>query len=249
MARHIILSDDGHNVADNAFHRLLAVTFFPESPRDQEQALFIAKLEQDEFRRVGQEGYQPTEILTAISQLIEKRSAQLYCAGLVSLTFIWLKHHGYTPSLNRASIIASCAACEFGQISWRPVLNPNSPDQFKPVTGDAATVERIFRKYRSVAHICAARVSAAGYLETTHLWDDAPEVTASLLQTSAAFQNALEAVTDVSGWNLWDVNKHFPAVLGGWPVLVPDNDLLYWISRGYELAVKDGLIKKLDGGR
>ena len=242
--RHIILSDDGYHVAHNAYHRLLATGYFPESPRDQEQGLFIAALEQAEFNRVGQQNYQPSEIMQAASRLVEKRTAQIYLVGFVALSFVWLKFNGQTPSLNRASIIASCAANEFGRIRWRAGLNPTGDEKETPVTSDHSTVERIFRKYRSVAHICAANVSASEYLEVLHLWDQAPEVIASMIQTCAAFQVALEGATDVSDWNIWDVKRHFPASLDGWPVLVPGNEILSWIERGYAVAIAEGMIKR-----
>lgn len=247
--RHIILSDDGFHVAEDAYHRLFSVCYFPESPRDQAQALFIAKLERDEFQRVSEDQYKPSEIMQVAAQLVEKRTTQLYSVGLVAISFLWLKHSGFKPSLNRASIIASRSACEFGKITWRSSIRPKDHDKVKPVTGDAATVERLFRRYRSVAHICAARVSAGGYLEQVHLWDQTPEVTGAMIQTTASFQDALERATDVSSWNLWDVRRHFPAELGEAPVLVPDDDLLYWVERGYSLALKEGMIKRLDGGR
>lgn len=240
--RHIVLSDDGYNVAHNAYHRLLAVGYFPESPRDQEQGLLIAALEQAEFDRVGQATYRPSEIMKAASHLVEKRTAQIYLAGFVALTFIWLKATGQTLSLNRAALIASCAANEFGTINWRRGLDPTGKDKDTPVTSDHSTVEQIFRKYRSVAHICAANISASEYLEVLHLWDQTPEVIGSMIQTCASFQVALEGATDVSDWNIWDIKKHFPACLDDWPVLVPGDNLLAWINRGYTVAVAEGLI-------
>ena len=247
--RHVVLSEDGIHLVNDAYHRLLAVCFFPESPRDQAQALFIAKLESAEFLRVPEGQYRPSEILHVVAQLIEKRTAQLYSVGLVAISFLWLRRSGYTPSLNRASIIASCAACEFGRVTWRSGLNPGGQNKSKPVTGDAATVERIFRRYRSVAHICAARISASGYLEPTHLWDVTPEVTTAVIQTCASFQVALERATDVSKWNLWDVKTYFPTELNDAPVLVPEDDLFDWIERGFDLAIREGKIKRQDGGR
>lgn len=117
------------------------------------------------------------------------------------------------------------------------------------VTSDPSSVESIFRRYRSVAHICAARVSSAGYLAVAHLWDETAEVPASLIQTSAEFQTALEEATDTTLWNLWDVTKHFPSILGGWPVLTPEDDLLFWVKKGFDLAIEQGLIQRQRGGR
>lgn len=247
--RHIILSDDGYHVAPNAYHRLLAACYFPESPRDQAQGLLLASLEQAEFNSVGPDAYKPTQIMEATSQMIRKRTAQYYSVGFVALSFIWLKINGQTPSLNRAAIMAASAANEFNKITWWNALDPFGELKQSAVTGDPSTVERIFREYRSVAHICAASVSSASYLDNTHLWDQSPEVVASLIQTCAAFQNALEDATDTNAWNIWDVKKHFPAILGGWPVLVPDDDLFSWLERGYAAALEQGLIKKDRGGR
>ena len=230
-------------------HRLLAACFFPESIRDQLQTLVIADIERAEFLRVGEENYKPSDIMSSAAQMVEKRAAQLYVVGFVALAFIWLKVNGFSPSLNRASIIASCAANEFRGVTLRPGLKPKGADQFKAVPSDPATIESIFRKYRSVAHICAARISTAGYLEHTHLWDETPEVTASIMQTCAAFQTALEDVTNTASWNIWDVKKHFPAALHGWPVLTPDDELEAWVRRGYEIAVDQGLIQPKRGGR
>ncbi|WP_227287461.1 hypothetical protein [Boseongicola sp. H5] len=247
--RHLILSRDGLHTEPDAYHRLLAACFFPESPRDQEQAVMIAAIERAEFLRVGQEGYKPSEILQVTAKLIEKRSTQLYSVGFIAVAYIWLRSNGLRPSLNRASIIASHAAYDFGKVTFRPGLDPNGQEQVKPVTGDAASLEKIFRKYRSVAHICAARVSASEYLEDTHMWDQVPEVVASIIRTTAAFQLALEGVTDVSSWNLWDVKRYFPAELNAAPVLVGEDNLLVWVDRGYRLAVESGELPPLEGGK
>lgn len=246
--RHIILSDDGYNIASNAAHRLLAPCFFPESPRDQAQGLFIAALEQEEFRRVGPEHYRPSELMVAASNLIENRAAQLYAVGFIALSYIYLAATPYRPSLNRASIIASYSAGEFGHVTWRAGLDPTGKDKQKAVTGDPASLEQIFRRYRSVAHICAARVSAGGYLDHAHIWDETPQVTEAMIQTAVTFQDALERSTDVSTWNLWDLKKHYPKCLSGSAVLFPDDDLLHWVERGYRLALDEGKIVNPDGG-
>ncbi len=246
--RHIILSEDGIHPVEDAYHRLMSVCFFPESPRDQAQAHFIAWLEKDEFLRVPEGEYRPSEIFQATAQMIENRTAQLFGVGLVALAFIVLKANGYRPSLNRASIVASYSACEFGAITWRSGLDPTGKEKVKPVTGDAATLARLFRRYRSVAHICAARVSASGYLEHLHIWDQPPEVVGAMIQTSASIQVTLEETTDVSSWNLWDVKTYFPAELGHAPVLVPENGLLHWIQQGLEMAILGGKIVNKDGG-
>ncbi len=246
--RHIVLSEDGVNPVENAHHRLMAACFFPESPRDQQQVLCMAAIEQEESRTVGEASYKPSETMQAVAKLIEKRTTQLYSAGFVGVSYVWLQNCGLRPSLNRASIIASRAAFEFGNISWRPGLDPKAAERARPVTGDAATLERIFRKYRSVAHICAARVSAGGYLDHLHIWDHVPEVVAAMIQTSASFQVALERATDTSRWNLWDVTRYFPSALGDAALLAPDGDLLYWIERGYLSAMEEGLLPRQNGG-
>lgn len=72
--RHVVLSDDGYDVAPDASHRLLAVCFFPENPKDQEQGRFIARMEQEDFLLGGADACEPSEITTAINNLIETRS-------------------------------------------------------------------------------------------------------------------------------------------------------------------------------
>jgi hypothetical protein len=243
--RHLILSDDGVTVAHNAYHRLIATTYFPENIRDQQQALFIGAIEQAEFDRVGEEKYTPSEIMRAASKIAERRTAQVYLTGFVALAYIWQKDFDLKPSLNRSAIIASCAANAFGKIVWRPGIDPHGKDRFTPVTSDPSSVEGIFRNYRSVAHICAGQIAASEYLAPTHLWDQTPEVTASIITNAAMYQAALAISTDTSRWNLWDVHAHFPRSLGDWPFLSPGDSVLSWIAYGYETAVSEGLIKKL----
>lgn len=246
--RHVVLSDDGYTLASNAAHRLLAPCFFPESPRDQAQALYIAALEQDEFRRVGPEKYRPSEIMLAASNLIENRAAQLYAVGFIAVCYVFLASTPYKPSLNRASTIASYSAGEFGKIIWRAGLDPKGEEKKRSVTGDPASLESLFRRYRSAAHICAARVSSAGYLDHAHIWDESQHVTEALVQTAVTFQDTLERVTDVSTWNIWDLKRHYPTSLSGSAVLFPDDDLLHWVQRGYQLALNEGKIVNADGG-
>lgn len=244
--RHLVLSDDGYHVAPNATHRLLAACFFPESPRDQAQALFIAASEQEDYRDVGADQYQPSEIMAATSNLIEKRTAQLYSVGFMAFAYLWLAKTPYRPSLRRASIIASCSAGEFGKITWRAGLDPKGKDKMQPMTDDPATLQQTFRKYRSVAHICAARVAAGGYLEHGHIWDEAPLAAEAVIQTAVTIQAKLQEITDTSTWNLWDLTRHYPASLSGSPVLLPIDDLLTWVGRGYQLALDEGKIINQD---
>ena len=246
--RHIILSDDGYHVADNAAHRLMAACYFPESARDQAQGLFIAALEQEEFRRTGPELYRPSELMHAANKLLEKRSAQLYAVGFIALCYLYLSKTPYRPSLNRASIIASYSAGEFGKVTWRAGLDPDGKEKTQAVIGDPASLESLFRRYRSAAHICAARVSAGGYLDHVHIWEETPVATEAFIQTAVTFQDALERATDTSTWNLWDLKKHYPASLSGSAVLVPDDDLLHWVEQGYRLALDEGKIVNPNGG-
>lgn len=246
--RHIILSDDGYHLADNAAHRLMAACYFPESPRDQAQGLFIAALERQEFRRAGADHYRPSELMQAANKLLEKRAAQLYAVGFIALCYLYLSRTPYRPSLNRASTIASYSAGEFGKVTWRAGLDPDGKEKTQAVTGDPASLERIFRRYRSAAHICAARVSASSYLDHVHIWEETPEATEAFIQTAVTFQDALERATDVGTWNLWDLRKHYPSSLSGSAVLAPDDDLLHWVEQGYRLALDEGKIVNKDGG-
>jgi hypothetical protein len=241
--RHIVLSDDGDQLAKNAYHRLLAALHFPESPRDQQQALLIASLEKEEFDRAGPEHYQPSEIMAATVKMIENRTAQMYVAGFVGFVFVWLAFSGQKPSLNRASIITACAANEFQHVQWRPSFDPTGEIRTKAATNDPASLERIFRQYRGVAHIAAARVAASELLEPLHLFDEAPIVTNAFIKSCAIFQENFEKVADVANWNLYDVLKHYPSSLRGWPPLDLGPDLMTWVKVGYDRAVEQGMIK------
>jgi hypothetical protein len=244
--RHVVLSDDGYNLAENAYHRLLATCYFPDGPRDREQGLYIAQLERREFRDAGPGNYRPSEIMQAASQLIEKRTAQLYSVGFIAFAYLWLSKTPYRPSLRRAATIASYSAGEFGKITWRAGLDPSGNDKVQPMTDDPATLQRTFRKYRSVAHICAARVAAGGYLDHAHIWDEAPVAIAALIQTAVTIQTKLQEITDTSTWDLWDLTRYYPASLSGSPVLLPDDDLLTWVGRGYQLALEESKIVNQD---
>lgn len=241
--RHIVLSDDGQNLARNAYHRLLAAMLFPESLRDQQQSLLISDIEKAEFDRVGAERYQPSEIMAASTKLVENRTAQLYLAGFVGFVFLWLAFTGRKPSLNRASIITSCAANTFGKVVWRPTFDPKAEFRSKAATSDPASLERIFRQYRGVAHICAARVAASEYLDAFHIWEDAPEFVNSLVQSCSLFQTTFENVAETKEWNLWDVKRHFPSSLKDWPPLALGEEIIQWVVRGHDLAIEQGLIK------
>lgn len=243
--RHIVLSDDGINLADNAYHRLLVAFHFPDSPRDQLQGLMIADIEKAEFDRAGPDNYQPSEIMNAAVKLLENRTAQKYLAGFVGFTFVWLAFTGQKPSLNRASIIASCAANDFKKVIWRPTFDPTGQIREKAATSDPATLERIFRQYRSVAHIAAARVSASEYLEDVHLWDEAPVMFNSMVSSCALFQSTFENVTNVETWDLWDVKRYYPESLKDWPPLDLGGQLIQWVEHGYDVAMKQGLISRV----
>ena len=206
--------------------------------------MFIARMEQANFQRMGHEGYCASEITQAAFHLLENRTAQFYIVGFMAISLTFLKSLDQVPSLNRASIILSCAASEFGKITWAPALNPTQKEKLTSVTIDQASIRKIFRRYRSVAHVWAAHVASGEYLEPLHAWDRPTEVTWSVIKTAATYQQALENSVDTSTWDIWDLTRHFPRSLDDWPVLYPQDELLGWIETGYLQAVEEGLIKR-----
>lgn len=240
--RHIVISEDGANIAENAYLRLASVMYYPEDQRGQEQAYAICLQEKAEFDCVGLENYQPSDVMQAAQAKISKRFAQIYTVGLVALTYVWLSEQGQKPSLNRASAVVSCAANEFNKIVWRSGLDPQGADKTTAVSSDPSTIERTFRKYRSAAHLCATHISSSDYIEIAHLFSPTPESVASLIQTAAYHQESLERVADVSTWNIWDVKRYYPASMGSWPIFTLTGSNLHWVRFGYQEALSQGLL-------
>ncbi len=229
----ISLSDDGVRFSESAYYRMLAHCFFQNSEADRELAMLIANYETTRFRELGPENYSMSEIGKLIFLSVEKRSARMAICGYVTIVMCFNKMFGRSPSLYLASKIVSEMCHRYGKIELVSQINGKLEIRKIGATDDPPSIQNIFREYRSVAHICAARVSCVEYIEIPAIFDRAPLVENCIISTAAYFQQLMQEIPKSSEWELWDVRSTLPEEAGDYPPLLPSQDKLNLIFEPY----------------
>lgn len=229
----VSVSDGKGQLLPYARHILDAVAFFPE---DELNYIQIKELLALEFARIDPnkfDAFNPSTVTSAVMNYAANRSQQVHVCGLVVLAMLWLLSRGRQPSQN--------AACELvgrhaGMHNDHPFIfydtrGAEFVEKGKSVPSDAATVRQIFTKYRRAAHVCAARISCAVYLEPIAPTAHAPVADACYLATVVKFQSFLANRSEAKNWDLRLVS-HPPGLFEEAHPLFPPDDMLSDLFEG-----------------
>lgn len=219
--RRIELSGADGSLRDEAYFLLMAHCFFPESEADREQAMWLVGHESKRLEALGLASYRPSEICQSAMQLVEKRQAQLSLAGYVAISMCCLDNAGDRMTIQGAAKVVSEFAYEYGELIFSTFKDGEPALRKLRANGDLADLKKIFRRYRSVSHICAARVACGEYLENLPFLERAPDAEACLIQTAAYFQGRLSKAEGWADWNAWDVLSTRPKEIMEHPALLP----------------------------
>jgi hypothetical protein len=184
---------------------LAAHASFPLRPHDAEDFLYLLAAEKRRLEENPQ-NYVRGQVLKSAIYSIEKRRTRGAMAGLVALSFLHLRSIGANTTLEKASLIAS----EVGYITEKLTETDGNGhyEAIGKLNADLASVKKIFREYRSVAHIWAANLCVPDDVQDWSVHDHE-----CYFCSIMNFQKRLQSATDTSGWAMVEVVPSPPANL------------------------------------
>lgn len=239
--RAISLSDAQGRLHDEAMFQLVVHGFFPDSEEDREMAMTMIRHERSRLSRVGPDAYKMSKLTCDALRKAENKNATMTLCGLTAIVMAGRGFMGQSMALKPSAEIVSELIYATGRVKWVSYVTGQPKEKSMKATGDASNIEKAFRKYRSVAHICAARVATAEYLAPLPLLERAPEAEACLLATAAWHQAALSRAPNFARWDVWDVLSTLPQEILSYPPLVPSEEVLCNIWRPWDERQSAGL--------
>lgn len=183
-----------------------AICHFPNDDRAVRQACYLIH---DEYRSFlsHPDGFEISELSDAVVKRLQARSTQLHTCGVVALAMCHLGSNGQLLSIEKAAKIASEQAN--AQVKtpfsfWSHEGWKNRPVQ---ITGDLASIKKVFRKLRPVAHICAARVACGEHIHLRGIFQPFDESDACFISTIRYYQSRLSEYHNYKTWNAWHLDN------------------------------------------
>lgn len=223
--------DECGRLRGDAFYQLIVHCFFPASIEDREMALTMIRHEEARLQAVGADNYRMSQMTRDTLRAAQKRSAKLALCGYTALAMVSHDNAGKEMALQTAAKIVSELFYSVGKVHWVSWIADEPVERQMAASGDIADIKKAFRQYKSVAHICAARVAAAEYLAPMPFLERAPDAEACLIQTAAYFQGRLMKAAGSSDWQMWDVLTCRPAEIQEHPALIPSDETVMNIFR------------------
>ncbi|WP_171120899.1 hypothetical protein [Ruegeria sp. HKCCA5463] len=225
MNRCFYINQNDGSIKPTAVQSLDILAFYAY---DDKSALQALQLLQSEFHshHSDPKNWRFSDVTQSVLHALNKRSAQVYLSGIVALIMAHLNEDGSPTSINEASKIASELAYSSDKILFK-VPKPNGWDyQEKAIVGDISTIKSYFRKYRSAAHICAAKTLIGADSGPSHPMVQPLPKTLKLVSTVSHYQRIIEAWPSVSDWNLWKVQFEGGTIENSYPPVTPSNELV-----------------------
>ena len=229
--REFFVSDRECHIRETARIELEALCYFPNDAESFEQALNLIAHELSRWKSIGPDDYRPTELARTVLTSLENRTGRVTLCGLVALAMCGLDNAGQSMSLERAARVVEAFTNSIGKMEFVHWDDGSWRRSQKALIGDFQTIKRVFREYRSVAHICAARVTAADYLEERAPFEVNQIADTCFLSTVLYYQERLRKVSNFDDWNLWEIRCSAPIELRDVPPLTATEDLTMALFR------------------
>lgn len=223
----LLVSDDGVTLREDAIFQYLATCFFPDCPRDVDQAAYIMFVEKKHAEKVGAAAYTDGQVSRKLQDAILKKYARVSLAGTVAIVMCHHEAQGKRMSLNSAANIVSEFAYRLGKATISlPNLDGTWQERRMAAPADLADVKKIFREFQSVAHMLAALVALPDDVAGTHIFQCPTREVSRILQTAAHFQQHLMKYEGSKRWKLVEVASVLPECVRGHPPYLPSADLI-----------------------
>ncbi|WP_170545339.1 hypothetical protein [Ruegeria arenilitoris] len=224
-----INSPDG-SIRPTTVQSLDMLAFFADDEKSALQAIQMMTMEFHDYN-VEQDAWELGGVAKMLMDSLNKRSAQVFVCGLVTLIMAHLNEDGSPASLNEASQITSQLAYDVNALQFKLLKSRGWEIKDKPIVGDAATIQRYFRKYRPAAHICAAKALIGAEGDNSHPMVQPLPKTLKTVSTVLFYQNLIKKWPGAENWNLWEVwheGGHFEEA---YPPEQPHEDFLHQIRQ------------------
>jgi len=198
------LADDSGELLPFSRHLLDVLAFFPDDDLSHHALRYILKLEYEKWRTLGADQYQASHVTSVLMTDAANRSQQVWVSGLVALAMFAQHAQGKKPSQKTA--VEQVCAYTAKQNKHDFVFFDSGRGEFSVkgvrMQSDPASVRKLFKKYRSAANVCAARVVRASYLEPLPPFQEARVADRCYLATVVAFQNIFEHQMGMRDWGI-----------------------------------------------
>ena len=231
--RRIDISNPDGTLHEDAYVRILAHCYFPESEVDRNQALILYKDEAARFRALGPDAYKVSKVFKSFVGTLAGPIGKYYACGWVAAAMCELDGQGHEMSLNTAARMVAEMNGEYRRLEWVDFWGTEPKVGHKKTISTERDIKQAFREYQSVAHICAASVTSGEHLDSIHPLDRAPDCEACLIATAAFYQKKLQKAPRSSQWNMWDIAESAPSELQYYPPLLPSRQLLDAVFEPY----------------
>ena len=182
-----------------------ALAFYPDDEMSFQLCRQIIEAEHREYLRVGSTDYRTCRVTEVLINAAENRATRVHVAGLVALAMLGLKATNQRDSTEAAIRKVSELNYQANTFAFERFDNKAGElrQYLKKVQGHPDSIRKIFYEYRSVSHVCAARIVSTDYLEPMPIFEPAPEADASRLATVLAFQSFFQREVKASDeWGL-----------------------------------------------
>lgn len=233
----IRVSDSEHRIGPNAILELRLHAALPQDDGSLEQAIAILKLERSRWEKLGEEDYEPSWLARTVLTAMHRQVGRRTLAGYTALAMTCLDNAGKRMSLQKAAEIVSEYANSMPGLQFVVWKNGAYEKSVKPLVSDEQTIKSIFREYRSVAHICAAEVAAADYLDFGLPFEPTPEADACFISTAVHYQLRLQKAENFDHWSLKPILFPLPFSVKDYPPLLATEHLVQglitpWLNSG-----------------
>ncbi len=229
--RRIPIADESGRLRPEAATLLSVYAGYPEDETSREHCLMIALHDLGRAESKGEIGFRPSDPGFAIYKSIENKAGRFVICGLVAVVMVLQRRWGRRVSLNNsakivARLLGDTRKLPGLQLTRDGVLSECS----RSLSTDQSDIAKIFREYRSVAHIFGAIICAHDCASPVAYWVRAPEFERCLIRTAAVLEHELSSIPGFKTWDIWslhsDTDPRLPLDLEGYPALSPSADLI-----------------------
>lgn len=214
---------------DGSFDNLAAVklevlAFYSYDIKCVSQAFYVFETEAA-YYHANRKDWQFSDIAMNVIHAASKRAGQVYIAGLVAILMAHLNDDGSRASLNDCSKVASEILYDMDRMSFIVPKARQWAIEEKTLVADDASIRKYFRRYRSAAHVCAAKALIGGSTDGHPLIKPLPQSLA-YLSTVLRYQRLFQSWPSTKNWDLWVVFYEGDSFEDSYPPIELDKEAL-----------------------
>lgn len=233
------LSNEPCSFREHAYFEVQATKFFPEEQDSREQLMLLLYHELNKGKLEGAEEYEPSSLIKLLAPALKKRLGQMHTAGLVALVMCSKNGAGERMSLNASAPVVAKYAEVHPKVLFGALIEGDE-GHTATISSDVATVERHFRRWRSVAHLLAADICIMDYMDPAVFPDRNISFEYSYFKTAAFFQSVLKKADSYKNWGLHELDGSPPDFFEHATICFPSRAMVSALFTPYLLELDRG---------